>query len=61
MNGDKVNWTHFRAVTKFRLSQLSTMGSFAMYLVHVPTLNVLDCCLFLTATQAVTMSSQAFN
>jgi len=48
-------------ITKFRLSMLSTLGSFSMYLYHIPSIALLDSMMFLGATQAITMSSQAFN
>jgi protoheme IX farnesyltransferase len=51
-----------KELTKFRLSQLNTAGAFAMYAFHAPgLLGIFDSCVFISATMAIAMSSQAYN
>ena len=51
----------FGDLTKFRLSQYNTLASYSMYLYYAPTFMPLESLIFLTATQLITMSSQAYN
>ena len=51
----------FFDLTKFRLSQYNTLASYAMYLYYIPSFMAYDSLVFLTATQLITMSSQAYN
>jgi hypothetical protein len=50
INGDEISWKVFKEITKFKLSQLSTMGSLVAYLIHAPSIGLIESALFLTAT-----------
>jgi protoheme IX farnesyltransferase len=64
-NKDEVNHKldskSFMDLTKFRLSQYNTLASYSMYLYYSPVFQPLESLIFLTATQLITMSSQAYN
>ena len=51
----------FSDLTKFKLSQYNTLAAFSTYLYYAPTLVLSDSLIFLTATQLISMSSQAYN
>lgn len=51
----------FSDLTKFRLSQYNTLASYSMYLYYAPAFMPYESFIFLTATQLITMSSQAYN
>lgn len=56
-----ISISSFMDLTKFRLSQYNTLASYAMYLYYIPSFVAYDSLIFLTATQLITMSSQAYN
>lgn len=56
-----LNLKSFSDLTKFKLSQYNTLAAFSTYLYYSQTLMLYDSLIFLTATQLISMSSQAYN
>ena len=56
-----INLKSFSDLTKFKLSQYNTLAAYSTYLYYAPSFMIYDSLIFLTATQLISMSSQAYN